>query len=781
MSSALDTAVDVTFFRDVAAKHKIEESITLRDLAVRIKAASAPTKLALPWIKIARFGDKPSKKGSLRYDANMVSISGIEGDYDAGIMQPTEAAAALARNGIAALIYTTASHTAGLPKWRALAPLSRLINPSERNVLTARLNGALGGVLSGESFTLSQGYLYGSVGNNPAHNVWLVDGSYLDTIAGIPEIHPKPAKPVRLPMLPTGTPSTGVALAAVQAACARFAEPDAVGQVHQTMLAATWFLSPFVKSGHLAGDDVVASIVGAMPREPNDGEVESALARAVARADAYEPMTHGEEFANVPIPPVGKDDTVVLPVVLRPDEPLSIARHVIDSAYRLPECRTLQRHAGQFWHWNGRHYAAQSAESVRASLYRLLDRAKTQAKGGAIDPFKPTRSVVNDVMDALSAEAHLSDDIQAPAWIAAGGVDPSELIPCANGLLHIATRRLLAHTPAFFGNYALEFPYLPASAPPDTWLRFLSAVWPEDRESIAAVQELFGLILTGATKYQKIFFLVGPKRSGKGTIARTLTALIGANNVAAPTLSSLRTNFGLQPLIGKPLAIIGDARLGRRGDESDIVERLLSISGEDTLTVDRKFAAPWTGRLTTRLFMLSNETPRLTDASGALASRFIVLRTAESFLGREDHELEARLRPEMPGIFRWALDGLERLTARGRFIQPATGQADLDALEELASPIGAFVRDICTVGADESVTVDELYSEWLAWCHGNGQTHVQTKPMFAKDLHAAVPGCATAQPRASDGSRRRVFRGVGLAGTPGALTADPSLAALLSQ
>ena len=43
-------------------------------------------------------------------------------------------------------------------------------------------------------------------------------------------------------------------------------------------------------------------------------------------------------------------------------------------------------------------------------------------------------------------------------------------------------------------------------------------------------------------------------------IARMLTELIGRGHVAGPRLTSLGTNFGLSPLIGKPLAIISDAR-----------------------------------------------------------------------------------------------------------------------------------------------------------------------------------------------------------------------------
>ena len=56
-----------------------------------------------------------------------------------------------------------------------------------------------------------------------------------------------------------------------------------------------------------------------------------------------------------------------------------------------------------------------------------------------------------------------------------------------------------------------------------------------------------------------------------------------------------------------------------------IVERLLSISGEDWLTIDRKFKEPWSGKLNTRFVVVSNELPRFGDASGAIANRFVVL------------------------------------------------------------------------------------------------------------------------------------------------------------
>ena len=112
--------------------------------------------------------------------------------------------------------------------------------------------------------------------------------------------------------------------------------------------------------------------------------------------------------------------------------------------------------------------------------------------------------------------------------------------------------------------------WLPASSVFSTHtatdIKFLDDLWPYDPEAVSTLQEIIGYCLTLDTRQQKLFMIVGPKRSGKGTIGRVQTALLGRANVCGPTLASFGTNFGLAPLIGKQLAIISDARLGSRPD-----------------------------------------------------------------------------------------------------------------------------------------------------------------------------------------------------------------------
>lgn len=177
---ATGTLVTVSFFRNPAARSASRKEMTLEELRDKIGDTTAGAKEQLPWLKLAIFGEQRSSKGSLRHDANVISINGIEGDYDAEEMSLQEAVEALRRSGLTALVYTSPSHTADAPRWRVLCPTSRSLSPAQRKALVARLNGVLGGALGPESFTLSQSYYFGSVNRNPAHHAVVLRGDYID-------------------------------------------------------------------------------------------------------------------------------------------------------------------------------------------------------------------------------------------------------------------------------------------------------------------------------------------------------------------------------------------------------------------------------------------------------------------------------------------------------------------------------------------------------------------------------------------------------------------------
>lgn len=461
---------------------------------------------------------------------------------------------------------------------------------------------------------------------------------------------------------------------------------------------------------------------------------------------------------------LGRDE-----LILNPGDPLRVARIHVERFHTIDGFAAVRHQAGVFYVYraDASAYHDREQDAVRADLYRFLEPAKTANKNGELSAFQPTKAKVENVLDALRAVANLPKSMAAPCWLEnSPGLNPVEMLAFTNGLLHVPTRTLLPPTPTFFTLNGLEFAYNAEAPPPMRWLTFLRELWPDDDESIAALQEWIGYLLTPDTRFQKIGMLVGPKRSGKGTIARILRRLLGERNVCGPTLANMSEQHGLAVLIGKTAAIIADARITGRTDTGVITERLLSISGEDPLSVPRKYLPDWDGRLFVRFFLLTNELPRIEDSSGALASRFLLLQLTQSFYGREDHALLERLSPELPGILNWALEGRDRLYQRGHFVTPQSSLDLVQQFESLGSPIGVFLRDCCLVQQGCTVPQADLFAAWQMWCGLNGRDKPGTAQSFGRNLHSAVPWVKETRPRGDDGSRVRYYEGIGLLATP---------------
>lgn len=433
-------------------------------------------------------------------------------------------------------------------------------------------------------------------------------------------------------------------------------------------------------------------------------------------------------------------------LVLSPKKTLPTAEAYIRDFHLHPEGRALHCYAGLLMEWHDNRYNEVEDNAVKKRLQGWLHESLRYIYNRRTDElelvdYESNPGTIKAALESIRAFTHLPATVSSPSWL---GRDPrvllpNDVLPCRSTLLHLPTMQHYPATPQFFTLNALEFDPDPAAPLPMSWLQFLHQLFDGDTESLELLQEWFGYCLTGDTSQQKMMLVVGPKRSGKGTIARVLTRLIGNGNVSGPTTSSLAGPFGLQPLIGKTLAIVSDARF--HGENiATVVERLLCISGEDTLTVDRKHMISVTMKLPTRFMFLTNEFPRLTDASGALAGRFVILRLTESFYGKEDIGLTDRLLNELPGILNWAIEGWRRLRERGHFVMPSSVRDVVQEIEDLSSPVSAFVRDACIVGTGHRVSVDSLYVAWKRWCEDEGRQAVTTKQTFGRDLAAAVAG-----------------------------------------
>lgn len=510
-------------------------------------------------------------------------------------------------------------------------------------------------------------------------------------------------------------------------------------------------------------DDFAASIVGGFTQRPDAEPMPDAS--AVVDLDQRHRFLPASVTIDAPVP--------------GPKEPDKVARFLLflfaDAGLHLKHWRDewyLYRKGGSGAHTRlggaDNRYAV--ADAVR---FLLTDATYMVATKDGPEPraWNPNTSSVREVVEAMASQMRLPESFESAVWLRhseAADTMPGEEITCvANGLLWCPreggreARTLVAHTPEFFTDTAVVVDY-DGDARCDRWRKFLDELWPGDADSHALLQEWFGYVLTGSTALHKILTLVGPKRSGKSTIAWALSELLGGKSqVDHPTMARLAEPFGLAPMMGKRLAVVGDARIGK--SDAAIVEKLLMISGEDPVTVNRKNRDELNVKLGARIMIVSNDMPDLRDSTGALASRFLPLRIrVEGFLGREDFTLKRTLADELPGIFTWALEGADRLWDReGRFTIGEAVQATMVEVERQTSPIKAFCADCLVLdnATDHVYTPkDTVYELYVMWCTSEGFMP-KGKSVFFRDLVAAYPGQLEVGKNRVDGKLVPMLRG----------------------
>lgn len=311
-----------------------------------------------------------------------------------------------------------------------------------------------------------------------------------------------------------------------------------------------------------------------------------------------------------------------------------------------------------------------------------------------------------------------------------------------NGVLDVETGQLALNTPLWFDLARIEADYDHRVDPyaDSEWLRMLRDQWAGDPGAITCLQQWFGYVVSGRTDLQKWMLIIGPSGSGKSIIADVLGKLLGI--VSATKLDTLNSMFGLQALYetGAQLAVMSDIRFGAR-DSSTAVGNLLAVTGEDEVTIERKYKTAVSARLGVRFHGSANEMPRWTDNSSALQRRALILETTRGFRGTDadDPGLKHRIiANELGQVLRWAVEGLALLNAAGGRFTRSSHADELDAeLAELSSPVRTFVNECCETGtAEDFVDLKPLYTVWQGWAETNNTGKGMSQNKFRAALKA---------------------------------------------
>lgn len=435
-------------------------------------------------------------------------------------------------------------------------------------------------------------------------------------------------------------------------------------------------------------------------------------------------------------------------------EPMDYARLFLQEHFTGDHGVELRWHRDQLYRYLGTRYEIVPDSDLVGIVLGWLEKMNAEAK--------PRRA--KEIVECFPALVRVPYNVEVPAFLTATDRSPRNIIAFNNGLLDISNiggdLELLEHSPDWFSTTSLPYAFDP-DVRCDVWMSFLEQVFNGDAQRIELLQRWFGLCLTHDTSFQKLLLMIGPKRSGKGTVLRLLQRVVGPDSCVSPTLTSLTGEFGLWQLVGKSVATFPDAHLSRSTDSMRVLEVIKSIVGEDAVSINRK-NLPFLPnvRLGVRFVVTVNELPRFSDASDALGARMLVLPFDNSYVGREDRTLESKLKSEASGVLNWALQGLHKLRESG-FSQPEKSADIIDNFRRLSAPVVGFVEDCCRIGVGLSERTDNLYAAWSEWCRSNGHEPGAIST-FGNHLAAAYPSITRTRERDSGGIRRPTYKGIEL-------------------
>ncbi len=316
--------------------------------------------------------------------------------------------------------------------------------------------------------------------------------------------------------------------------------------------------------------------------------------------------------------------------------------------------------------------------------------------------------------------------------------EPRPLINCDNGELHFDENGGVAfynHTAESYLRYVLQVPYTPGAQADrlDAILLGIFANATDPAGMVRHIYEVIGYAIQPDRFIPAFFIWQGQGRNGKSLLTGLIEALMSPAAVHSGSMSELQNNrFAIGYLLGKLILLDDDVTTGQRLPDG----LLKKISERKLLTGERKNKDPFEFVATVLPIMLTNNFPTVSDLSPGLRRRAYVVPFSRIFTDEDadPNLLSTICATELPALLNRAIEGFQRLRARGRFEEPVDCVVAKQAWLEEANPLPAFLNEKCTLGDGHSVLISDFYRHFQTWALQNGYRSVPIQKVVKRDL-----------------------------------------------
>lgn len=311
------------------------------------------------------------------------------------------------------------------------------------------------------------------------------------------------------------------------------------------------------------------------------------------------------------------------------------------------------------------------------------------------------RNHLGETMANIKTESHSANDMPDK---------PVNLIVLKNGIYDIHTGKYNAgFDPKLYARSCHPIDFDPAADCP-TFDGYLDLVVGENK---ATIYEWIGFLFYGSYALQKIMFLYGGGGTGKSTLIKIIQDMVGDEATSAVSLEALvKEPHAMPVLFGKTANFDADAKPEFLKDGAI----LKKLTGDDPIYANPKNDKQFWFRNFAKLTFSMNSMPAMTDHSGGLARRAMIIKmdvkvTAEMM---KEFPLEVILQ-ETPGIFNKAMQYFRQALKRRTFTETDSMKTELKDWLEGNDTVAMFIKEATETVLDSYTEAADLFSAYKSY------------------------------------------------------------------
>ena len=308
------------------------------------------------------------------------------------------------------------------------------------------------------------------------------------------------------------------------------------------------------------------------------------------------------------------------------------------------------------------------------------------------------------------------------------------LLNTKSGVVNLKNGNILPHEKSNMLSKITNFEV--STKKPKRWIKFLNEIFEENQELIKYVQKMLGYALTGSTKEQVMFILLGDGNNGKSLLLEVFERIIGDYGTTSKIDILLDKKMqSVSPgdvarLKGLRTVVTGESELGDKLKESSIKSL---TSGLDRIAARFLYGTEFVFNPKFKIFMASNHKPVIRGTDHGIWRRIKIIPFNKKIEDKDiDIHLIDKLSTELPEILGWCIEGCMMWQKEGL---KNTKEMD-EALKEYKGEmdiVTKWLEEHCEVHPSYRTKSVDLFKNFTNYVYDNKEYQL-SNTMFGRNM-----------------------------------------------